>query len=280
MPKDLSIGVESVCPIEIYDEILGSPLKIDLIDDLRMIKSEYETQRIAYSSKIASNAHKNLLLNARVGQTLREVSSTVSNEMMKDILIDEPSTNMYATRLTVLFQNHNVSYDPHNFTDISLSMQKGGPHISIINAVINGYGTEIERTFFLGSVPDEAKKPFETMMEARKLALKLCVPGNLMSDVDKCVNDVFRKAGYGDNMLHRTGHSIGVTGHEAPFLAEGYDHIIQPGMFFTIEPGIYLPEVGGFRHSDVILITEDGNKLFTDDVVDLEDLIIPIINND
>ena len=84
-----------------------------------------------------------------------------------------------------------------------------------------------------------------------------------MHDVDYACNAFFREAGYADYLLHRTGHSIGATGHEAPFLAEGYDRVIEPGMLFTIEPGIYLPGIGGFRHSDTVLVTEAGNVSLT-----------------
>ena len=84
-----------------------------------------------------------------------------------------------------------------------------------------------------------------------------------MSEVDQAVRDHFEKHGYLDALLHRTGHSFGVTGHEAPFLAVSYDRTIEPGMFFSIEPGIYLPGIGGFRHSDTVLVTGDGNVSLT-----------------
>ena len=116
---------------------------------------------------------------------------------------------------------------------------------------------ELERTFFLGHVPEEAKRPWDAMMEARALANELTKPGAIMHEVDLAVNNLLRKAGYGDNLLHRTGHGLGVTGHEGPFLAEGYYREILPGMIYTVEPGIYIEGIGGFRHSDTVLVTED-----------------------
>lgn len=121
----------------------------------------------------------------------------------------------------------------------------------------------MERTFFLGMVPEAAQRPFEDMHKARALAYELTVPGNSMSEVDRQVNDFFKSRSYSENLLHRTGHSFGVTDHEAPFLAEGYEHEIQPGMVFSIEPGIYLLGVGGFRFSDTVLVTETGNLKLT-----------------
>jgi Xaa-Pro dipeptidase len=202
------------------------------------------------------------------------VNAELSGMMMRRILGDLPSTNVLATRLTSAFQPPSISHDPHNFTDVNVAMEVGGPHVSVINCVINGYGAEIERTFFLEHVPDEARRPFQVMMEARSLALELTVPGAVMGDVDRKVNAVFENAGYGAYLLHRTGHGIGVTGHEGPFLADGDEREIVPGMVFTIEPGVYIPGVGGFRHSDTVVTTEDGNLSLTHGPAELQELTL------
>ncbi|WP_304511599.1 M24 family metallopeptidase [Desulfobacula sp.] len=268
-------GVESVCPLQIYEAIPKERVQTDIIDDLRMIKSEYEVGRIAYACALATEAHNRILAQARPGLTLSEISSEINKMMMGQILSDYPSTNILATRLIVLFQPGSVSDDPHNYTNVNMAMEVGGPHVSIISAVINGSGAEVERTFFLGHVPEKAKRPFEVMLEARRVAFELAVPGNLMSEVDRRTKEVFRKSGYEEFILHRTGHGIGVTGHEAPFLAEGYERMIEPGMFFSIEPGVYLPGVGGFRHSDTVMITDNGNIMLTDGPIQIEELTFP-----
>ena len=97
-------------------------------------------------------------------------------------------------------------------------------------------------------------------------------PGESMAAVDQAVREHFEKHGFLENLLHRTGHSFGVTGHEAPFLAVGYDRVIEPGMLFSIEPGIYLPGLGGFRHSDTVLVTETGNVCLTEAPETLDEL--------
>jgi Xaa-Pro dipeptidase len=187
---------------------------------------------------------------------------------------DNPSINPLATKLGVVVQPARYSHDPHNFTDLAMCMEEGGPNVSLVNGVFNGYGSEIERTFFLGHVPAAAKDPFAVMMSARELAFELCRPGTPMGDVDRAVNAAVRAHGYGDALLHRTGHGMGVTGHEAPFLAEGEHRVLEPGMCLTIEPGIYLPHIGGFRHSDTVLITERGNVALTEGPSSLEALTI------
>lgn len=273
-PQQASVGVESICPLQVYEAVPTDPLRHDVIDNVRQVKSEYEIGRIAYACGLASEAMKSVLEIARPNTSLRDVNSKANGTIMMSLLMDNPNTNMYATKVGALFQPPSVSFDPHNFTDVSVKMEEGGPHVALINGILNGYGMEVERTFFLGSVPNEAKKPYEIMMEARARAFELSVPGNVMGEVDAACNAIFKKAGYEDFLLHRTGHSIGVTGHEGPFLAEGYERVIEPGMFFTIEPGCYLPGVGGFRHSDTVLVTETGNESLTPLPDSLEDMTL------
>jgi len=135
---------------------------------------------------------------------------------------------------------------------------------------------ELERTFFLGTVPEEAKDPFEVMLEARALAYDLAKPGAIMSEIDRAVRKVIVDGGHGDRILHRTGHGLGITGHEAPFLAEGYDQELAPDMLISIEPGIYIPGKGGFRHSDTVLVTDSGCISLTQAPEKLEELIMPL----
>ncbi len=163
-----------------------------------------------------------------------------------------------------------------DLTDVFLKMEEGGPHVSGVGGQIDGYGVELERTFFLGSVPEKAKDPFKVMMEGRALAYEQVKPGANMSEIDASVKKIYEKAGYSDNLLHRTGHGFGITGHEGPYIALGYDHELAPGMLISIEPGIYIQGIGGFRHSDTVLVTDDGYVKLTDAPDSLEDLTIDL----
>ncbi len=272
---DARVGVEPDCPLHIFQAVPGQPTGSPIIEDVRMVKSDYEIARIIYASNLATQTQNHVLENAKAGQTLVEVGSQVRAIMLMQVLADYPETNMLATNVTGVFQPPSISHDPHNFTNVNVAMEEGGPHVSLINGTMNGYGTEVERTFFIGHVPDKARRPFDTMMAARQLAFDLIKPGANMGEVDEAVNTLLKQAGYGDNLLHRTGHSIGVTGHEGPFLAQGYDREIKPGMIFTIEPGIYLEGIGGFRHSDTVLVTADGCVSLTPSPSSLEEMTIP-----
>jgi Xaa-Pro dipeptidase len=268
------VGVESLCPLSVFQSVPGSPVPTDIVDEVRMVKSDYEIGRIVYTSQLVSEGHTILLAGARPDHMIIESNAEISSAITQKILHDNPNTNMLNTSFVGVSQPPHVSHDPHNFTDTFVKQVEGGPHVSIVSGTANGYGAEVERTFFLGQVPEGTQQPFEDMLEARALAYKLTVPGNSMSEVDRQVNEFFKSRGYTDNLLHRTGHGFGVTSHEAPFLAEGYEHEIQPGMVFSIEPGIYLPGVGGFRFSDTVLVTETGNLQLTQAPETLEELTL------
>jgi Xaa-Pro dipeptidase len=182
---------------------------------------------------------------------------------MQQLLTENPASNILNSKFNAVTQPPTLSHDPHNFTEIFSPLVQGGPHVTIVQGMANGYGAELERTFFLGRVPENALKPFNDMLEARELAYQLLTPGANMSDIDTQVNNLLKSKGYAENILHRTGHSFGVTDHEAPFLAEGYDREVRPSMVFSIEPGIYIAGVGGFRFSDTVLVTESGNQKLT-----------------
>jgi Xaa-Pro dipeptidase len=272
----VAIGIETVCPQYVANVIPGKRVVADIVDDVRMVKSEFEIARIAYSSQLMSAAHVQLLAMAEPGKSVRE-TYRLAEDMTRRMLSDNADANVLATRMFAMVQPGKYSHDPHNFyADSTMAFDLGGPHISVIAGRANGYGAEVERTFFLGEIPEAARRPFEVMLGARALAFELCIPGAIMGEVDRKVARFIRARGYGENICHRTGHSFGVTGHEAPFLADGYEHEIKPNMVFSIEPGIYVPAVGGFRFSDTVLVTETGNMALTRAPESAAELTLPV----
>lgn len=255
-----SIGFEENAPYFVV-QALGDKGKVSpIVEEARFTKSTYELERINYACDLANQCFEALLAEAKPGWGAMASNKTITDMFMQKIFSDDPKANFLATRVGVVVQSPKVSFDPHNYTNFTdMDMVEGGPHIGIINSVVNGYGTEVERTFFLGHLPEQCKKPYAAMMEARDIAFEMCRPGIDMHDVDTAVYECFARHGYAEYFIHRTGHSLGVTGHEGPFLARGYHRIIEPNMVFTIEPGIYIPGIGGFRHSDTVITTETGN---------------------
>jgi Xaa-Pro aminopeptidase len=147
--------------------------------------------------------------------------------------------------------------------------------VSGAGADIDGYLSELERTMIVGEATAEQAGAFGAMLALQSLAIECLRPGVPLADVEVEVIRLARELGHEQDLRHHVGHSIGLEGHEAPFLDRGDDAICQPGMVFTVEPGIYLRQLGGFRHSDTVRVTEDGSQLMTDYPRLLEDLLIP-----
>lgn len=274
--KDVRVGVESAMTLRIYDQTPGNKIKTDIIDEVRLIKTEYEIGRNVHACKVINAGHKRLLKIIRPGMMLFELYNQVSGYLMAKVVGDMKNLNPLVSRVMAVVLPPSLSYDPHNFTDVFLKMEEGGPHVSGVGGQVDGYGVEIERSFFLGTVPEKAKDPFDAMMEGRALAFEQAKPGANFSEIDVAVRKILKDRGYADKILHRTGHGLGITGHEGPYVAAGYDRKIEPGMIISIEPGIYIRELGGFRHSDTILITDDGNVSLTKAPETLEDLTIDL----
>jgi Xaa-Pro dipeptidase len=270
------VGIESDLPIRIVNRTPGEKIVSDIIDEVRIIKTDYEIGRIYHACRVVNKGHKVLLKKCRPKVLEFALYKEVTDAMTSKIVQDIPNANFRATETTGAVWPPSISHDPHLIPHIFAPMEEGGPHVSIVSAQVDGYGVEIERTFFLGNVPENALEPFEVMFEARNLAYRMLKPCIIMSEVDKAVKDYITERGYGDYIIHRTGHGLGITGHEAPFLAEGYNKPLQKNMVISVEPGIYIPGLGGFRHSDTVLITEKGYQKLTKAPETLEELTIII----
>jgi len=152
--------------------------------------------------------------------------------------------------------------------------QKGDICIHSRAVGLNGYHAECERTFFIGK-PSNSKQEhaFNIIVEAQRAAIDFIRPGVMAKDVDLIARKIIQKAGYGEYAIHRVGHAIGLGAHEKPYLRYDNDLVLQEGMVFSIEPGIYIPSVGAFRHSDTVVLTRSGSKLITEYPRELEKLI-------
>jgi Xaa-Pro aminopeptidase len=139
---------------------------------------------------------------------------------------------------------------------------------------VNGYAAECERTFFLKPPASEVITAFKTMLEARRRAFEMVHPGASCAEIDCRTKEFLQKEGYGDKLLHRTGHGFGLGNHEGPWVAEGSQEILKENMFISIEPGIYLPGIGGVRHSDTVLVTNIGYEVLTQYPTELDRLTV------
>jgi Xaa-Pro aminopeptidase len=157
----------------------------------------------------------------------------------------------------------------------NITFKAGDVLVTETSAPIWGYNAELERAMVIGPPTDRMRWLFDHAVAAQDVAFEALRPGVTCADVDGAVMRYFEENDLLPLWRQHTGHAIGLRNHEAPFLDLGDSTPIEPGMVFTIEPGVYDPEVGGFRHSDTVAVTEDGIEILTDYPRDLESLTIP-----
>jgi Xaa-Pro aminopeptidase len=157
-----------------------------------------------------------------------------------------------------------------------IAFQAGDLLVSETGAPVWGYNAELERGMVIGPASDRVKWMFEHTVAAQQAAFDAIRPGVTCADVDGAVMRYFEEHDLMPYWRQHTGHAIGLRNHEAPFLDVGDRTVLEPGMVFTIEPGVYDSEVGGLRHSDTVVVTEDGYEKLTDYPSDLESLTIPV----
>ena len=263
-------------------ELLGKPPHqvSFFIEEQMMIKSPEEQALIRESVKWGNLAHTLLQRYTRAGLTENEVSLRASNEatlrMMDAIGPIYKSLNPYSDGAGAGYRGQigRGAAIPHSLAN-NIVFQPGDILVTGAGAPVWGYNSELERTMVLGK-PNEAQiRMFGHMLALQETAFELLKPGRQCCDIDHAVTDYYKKHNLVDYWKHHTGHSIGLREHESPFLDLGDKTEIKPGMVFTVEPGLYIPNLGGFRHSDTVLITKDGNEILTYYPRDLESLTIP-----
>ncbi len=268
--RKITVGVEPGLSLEIAEELTGYNLKaLPLLEDIRLIKSESEVKKIRTTARYCDIGMDLMLKAAYYGISELEIFSQSRSVLLK--VMKETEFEPVATDILTMSWVAPMSAQPHSVPSVGDRL-KDGPHIAMSIMRVNGYAAECERTWFLSDPKPEEAKAFEAMMKARERALSLVGPGISCNEIDKEVNGFIEAMGYGQNLLHRTGHGFGLSNHEGPWVAEGSSHVLEENMLISIEPGIYIPGTGGFRHSDTVLVTESGCEVLTDHPVDIESL--------
>lgn len=268
--RKITVGVEPGLSLEIAGELTGYNLKaLPLLENIRMVKSETEVDRIRTTAHYCDSGMELMLKAAYYGISELEIFSQSRSVFLK--VMKETEFEPVATDLLTMSWVAPMSAQPHSVPSVDDRL-KEGPHIAMSFMRVNGYAAECERTWFLSDPKPKEAKAFEAMMKARERALSLIAPGISCDEIDKEVNGFIAGLGYGQNLLHRTGHGFGLSNHEGPWVAEGSSHILQKNMLISIEPGIYIPGTGGFRHSDTVLVTESDREVLTGYPVDIESL--------
>jgi Xaa-Pro dipeptidase len=260
-------------------EVTGRPVATlsSFIEGQMRRKSPAEVELIRHSARWCEHAHRLLQQYSVAGATEAEASLRAGYEATLAML--EALGPDYAGQLgsqdgaTAGYRGqvgrrsawahavaHNIRFEP------------GDMLVSETAAPFWGYNAELERGMVVGEPTDEQRRLHEHVVVAQQVAFDAFKPGVTCADVDRAVLDYFDAEGIRGLWSQHTGHAIGLRNHEAPFLDVGDHTPVEPGMVFTIEPGVYQDGLGGFRHSDTVVVTDDGVEILTDYPRDLESL--------
>jgi Xaa-Pro aminopeptidase len=158
-----------------------------------------------------------------------------------------------------------------------MGLKAGDALVTYAGADVGGYQSELERTMILGEPDKQFTKHFEAMMTLQQVAFDALKPGRTLADAETDVCNAYGELGMTEFQRHHTGHGIGLEGHEWPFIDKGSDDVmIEEGMVLSVEPGVYVPGMAGFRHSDTVVIRSTGAERMTYYPRDLESLTVPV----
>ncbi len=266
------LGIEPGQPGQITWHIQHyNPSSHPLVEELRLVKSQAEVQMLRQAAYYADLGVKKVIQAAYHGVSDLELFSqgrAVQLQIMRTAVYDVLTTSVLVGAWPAP-----LSAQPHGVPKLNDRLREG-PHIALALIRANGYAAECERTFFTAHPTSEVSEAFEHMREARRRVYNLARPGVSCSELDQVASQYLKEKGYAENLLHRTGHGFGLGSHEGPWLAEGSLDVLRENMLISIEPGIYLPEIGGIRHSDTLLVTSSGCEYLTHYPSELKKLVI------
>lgn len=225
-----------------------------LVAELRMIKDADEVARMRRAVSVPERVLAEALPQIKPGMTELEVAGLLMRVSLNQNLREMVSFPLVQTGLSAAF--------PHAFAG-GRTVQKGDLMVIDFGAVVDDYGSDITRTIAIGEPSEEMKRIYHVVREANEAGRAAVRPGATCEEVDFAARAVIEKAGYGKYFIHRTGHGLGLEGHEPPYIVKGNRMVLQPGMTFTIEPGIYIEGKGGVRIEDDVLVTKDGGESLT-----------------
>jgi Xaa-Pro aminopeptidase len=238
------LGLQEALPLTTY-----RPLTVAL-PMLRAVKDEHELARLAAAGAAADAAYEEILSVRFAGRRERDVAADL------DRLLREHGHSQ--VDFTLVGSGPNGA-DPHHDAG-ERTIGDGDMVVLDFGGLREGYGSDTTRTVHVGEPSKEERAVHDLVRSAQQAAFEAVRPGVTCQEIDRVARAMIADAGYGAYFVHRTGHGIGVTTHEPPYLVEGEEQPLVPGMCFSIEPGIYLPGRFGVRIEDIVTCTEHGGR--------------------
>ncbi len=225
---------------------LASPV----VDRLRMVKTPAEVAELAAAGAAIDRVHARMGEWLRVGRTEAEVGADIAAAILAE--------GHVAVDFTIVGSGPNGA-SPHHELSGRVVADGDVVVVDIGGETASGYRSDCTRTYAVGRAPGaDVAEWYAVLQEAQRASTAAVRPGVTCEQVDAAARDVIAAAGWGEYFIHRTGHGIGLDTHEAPYIVAGNDLPLEPGMAFSVEPGIYLPGRCGARIEDIVVCTDDG----------------------
>ncbi|WP_078394371.1 M24 family metallopeptidase [Shouchella patagoniensis] len=267
---------KQTAPIGLLESIVSPTIEIadvsSFLVEARFCKDKEEIDAIRESSRWINKAVQVSLAHIQSGVSELEIDEKGNSYLYREIPKVHPEATIQLLGMSPSGKERSIM--PHVFSN-ARKLEEGDVMIHTRQVGLNGYRTELERTVFIGKPTSEQERAFSAMLEAQLAAIEALKPGVRAGDIDDVARAILKREGYGEYAVHRTGHGIGLSPHEEPYVRFDNDLILEKDMVFTIEPGIYIPNVGGFRHSDTVAITDNGCEWLTNYPNTLEELCFP-----
>ncbi|MFG2193400.1 M24 family metallopeptidase [Streptomyces sp. NPDC048639] len=238
------LGLQSALPATSYSALT------DCLPMLRAVKDAAELERLAAAGAAADTVYEEILRVRFTGRRESDIATELAHLLTQ--------LGHSQVDFTVVGSGPNGA-DPHHEAGDRV-MAPGDMVVLDFGGLKHGYGSDTSRTVHVGEPTSEEQAVHDVVRQAQQAAFEAVRPGIACQEVDRVARAVITGAGYGDRFIHRTGHGIGVTTHEPPYMVEGEEQPLVPGMCFSIEPGIYLPGRFGVRIEDIVTVTEDGGR--------------------
>ncbi len=222
-----------------------------LVDEVRMIKDEKEKELMREASRVNDIAVQKI-----IDMLPEEITEKELADRLMPIYKEMGATAFSFDPIIAYGAN---AADPHCVPGDN-ELKPGDSVVIDIGCIKDHYHSDMTRTVFYKEAPEESKKIFNIVLEANKKAIEMVKPGVRFCDIDAAARDHIEEAGYGEYFIHRTGHSIGIEGHEYGDVSSTNTDELKPGMIFSVEPGIYIPGKIGVRVEDLVIVTEDGHE--------------------
>lgn len=219
-----------------------------VLRDVFMVKDAGEIAELTRAANAVDAVHRRVPDLLQAGRTEREVAE----KLTELILVEHVAVDF------VIVGSGPHGADPHHSYSDRVLTHGDIVVVDIGGTLDSGYHSDCTRTYVLGDPSDGQEKAYDVLRKAQHAGLTAARPGMTGGELDAVVRDVIDAAGYREFFTHRTGHGIGVSGHEEPFIIAGNDTVLTEGMAFSIEPGIYVPGEWGARIEDIVVLTGDG----------------------